>query len=203
MAPNSACQTFIPKLSPYLDGELLPADRQVVERHLAACKHCTMRTADLRAESGLLRVGMEMLADEVDFKDFSQQVMAALIPERAPLLERLKLSLSEMFTYQRGLMLTSMATAAVVLAIAAPLILLRNGTPEGYASQRMAVQTVSVDEEAHVAPVVLETEGGDAIIFMVDHTHPGTDESRQDELDIEPEAEGAKLKQQAPKGGDL
>src|SRR5688572_1741486 len=110
MAGNPACKTFLPLLSPYIDGELVPGERTTVERHLAACKECTMRTADLRAESGLLRVGMEMLTDDVDFKDFSRQVMARITPERPPLLERLQLSVTELFTYHRRLMLTSMAT---------------------------------------------------------------------------------------------
>jgi anti-sigma factor RsiW len=205
MAPNPACKTFVPQLSPFLDGELKPDDRVAVERHLAACKDCTMRAADLRAESGLLRVGMEMLADEVDFKDFSQKVMARITPERPPVLERIKISLSEMFTYQRGMMLTSLATAAAVLLVAVPVLLSRESTPLGYAGERMAVETVKIDESAHVAPVVLETEGGDAIVFTIEHDHQGDepkpprDGEADEELGIDPTQRGDKK----PQGGDL
>src|SRR5688572_6256964 len=120
-SPNPACRTFVTLLSPYIDGELAPTERVSVERHLAVCKECTMRTADLRAESGLLRVGMEMLTDEVDFKDFSREVMARITPEKPPLIERWRLSVAELFTYHRRLMLTSLATAAAVAVATLPL----------------------------------------------------------------------------------
>src|ERR1700693_4633598 len=98
---KSECQPFFASLSPFADGELSPNERTRVEQHLASCGDCTGRVADLRAESGLLRVGMEMLTDDVDFSGFSQAVMAKVGPAKLPLLERLKLSWSERFTYQR------------------------------------------------------------------------------------------------------
>src|SRR5512140_1011307 len=150
MAANPACKTFIPMLSPYVDGELSATDRVNVERHLAACKECTGRAADLRATSGLVRVGMDFAADEVEWKDFTQKVMAGLTPHKPPLWERLKASLSEMFLYQRGPLVASFATAMAVIAIAATL-LLREGTPLGYASPRMALQRVEMTGDARVA----------------------------------------------------
>jgi anti-sigma factor RsiW len=216
MAGNPACERFIPLLSPYIDGELPPTERVNVERHLSACKQCTGRAADLRAESGLLRVGLEMAVDEVDFKDFAQKVMARVTPEKPPLLERLRLSLSEMFLYQRTAMLSSLATAAVVMLVAVPL-LLRDKPPVGYAAERMTVQSVRAMEPDKVAPVVMETDDGSTIIWLVDQeTHragqaPGGDESHSDELEMEeaplgstpqktltPPADGP-----APKGGSL
>jgi anti-sigma factor RsiW len=218
MAGNPACERFIPLLSPYIDGELPPTDRVNVERHLSACKQCTGRAADLRAESGLLRVGLEMAVDEVDFKDFAQKVMARVTPEKPPLLERLRLSLSEMFLYQRTAMLSSLATAAVVMLVAVPL-LMRSKAPTGYAGERMTVQAVRTYEEAKVAPVVMETDDGSTIIWLVDqdtHTHgaspaPGGDESHSDELEMEEAPLGNTPKKSlvppadgpAPKGGSL
>ncbi|SEU34737.1 anti-sigma factor family protein [Stigmatella erecta] len=172
MAGNPACERFIPFLSPYIDGELTPAERVNVERHLAACKECMGRTADFRAEAGLLRVGLDMAVDEVDFKDFTQKVMARITPEKPPLLERLKLSLSEMFLYQRTAMVSSLATAAVLTVVAVPLLMGR-GAPEGYGAERMTVQRVSAYEPARVAPVVMETDNGGAIIWLVDQDTPG------------------------------
>jgi len=186
---NPACKTFLSQLSPYVDGELPVAQRQILERHLAVCPDCPGRVADLRATGGLVRVGMEFATDEVDFKDFAQKVMARITPEHPPLLERWRLSLSEMFLYQRGPMLASLATAAVLLLIGIPLVL-RSGTPLGYASEQMVVESVRAEEGANIAPVVLTTEQGDAIIWIVDEPKPGIagPDDEQDEEDDEEDA---------------
>lgn len=172
-------------LSPYVDGELTPAERVTVERHLSACRDCTGRAADLRAESGLLRVGLDMAVDDVDFKDFAQKVMARVTPERPPLLERLRLTLSEMFLYQRTAMISSLATAAVLLLVGLPL-LLSDRAPAGYAAERMTVKSIQPYQNARVAPVVMETDNGGTIIWLVDEeTQDGAseeDEEREEEF---------------------
>ena len=211
MAGNPACERFVPLLSAYIDGELEPAERVGVERHLSACAHCTGRAADLRAESGLLRVGLEMAADEVDFRDFSQKVMARLTPERPPLLERVRLSLSELFLYHRTAMVSSLATAALVLAVAVPLLWRQGQVPAGYASERMAVQAVRLHEEARAAPVVLESGDGNAIIWLVDEARGGPDEGTSEELEMDEGAPPAGVpprtqgtgQDERPKGGEL
>lgn len=203
MAGNPACERYIPLLSPYVDGELSPGDRTHVERHLSACRDCTGRAADLRAESALLRVGLELAADEVDFRDFSQKVMARVTPERPPLLERLKLGLSETFLYQRTALVSSLATAAVLALVGLP-FLLRERAPEGYGGERMTVQRVRTDEGARVAPVVMEADEGSAIIWLVDREPAAGDESRSDELELEPaQKPAAPAKKKAPQGGEL
>jgi anti-sigma factor RsiW len=184
MAGNPACERFLPQLSPYVDGELSPAERVNVERHLTVCRDCTGRAADLRAESALLRVGLEMAVDEVDFKDFAQRVMAGVTPERPSLLERLRISLSELFLYHRTAMVSSLATAVVLMLVAVPLLARREEVPLGYGGERMRVRAVRAPEGARVAPVVLESEDGNTIIWVVDH---------------EPEAEGAEPR---PPGAD-
>ena len=165
MAGNPACESFIPKLSPYIDGEVSPAERVTVERHLAACRDCASRASDLRAESALLRVGLEMAVDEVDFKDFTQRVMARVTPERPPLLERVRISLSEMFLYHRTAMLSSMATAAVVVLVAVPVVMHRQAVPPGYGGERMSVRTVSTSDDREAPVMVLETDDGSTIIW--------------------------------------
>lgn len=206
MAGNPACERFVPLLSPYIDGELPPAERVVVERHLSACRDCTGRTADLRAESGLLRVGLDMAVDDVDFKDFAQKVMARVTPEKPPLLERARLALSEMFLYQRTAMLSSLATAAVLVLVGLPL-LLSNRAPEGYAAERMTVKSIQSYQGARVAPVVMETEGGGSIIWMVDEqetqdaatpdAQPG-DAAEREERGAEPDAQAPSVKPAGP-----
>ncbi|NMO16327.1 hypothetical protein HPC49_48955 [Pyxidicoccus fallax] len=216
MAGNPACEQFVPRLSPYVDGELTPAERVTVERHLSACRDCTGRAADLRAESGLLRVGLDMAVDDVDFKDFAQKVMARVTPERPPLLERLKLSLSEMFLYQRTAMISSLATAAVLVAVGLPL-LMSDRAPEGYAAERMTVKAIQPYENARVAPVVMETDNGGTIIWLVDEetrdgSSPGSeDEELEEEIGGGMSPDGAGTKKPArpatdaprPSGGTL
>lgn len=203
MALNPACQTFIPMLSPFVDGELAPQERVTVERHLSACRDCTGRVADLRAESGLIRHGLDLAADEVDFKDFAQKVMARLTPYKPPLLERVRVSFSEMFLYQRTAMLSSLAGAAAVLFIGLPALLLWQPTPDGYARQMMAVQSVTTEAGSKVTPVVMTSDKGDAIIWMVstgDAAQPSPDQAKPQDQG----QDGVKaLDQTKPKGGEL
>ena len=201
MGGNPACKTFIPMLSAYADGELPASDRTNVERHMAACRECTGRVADLRATGGLVRIGMEFATDDVDFKDFAQKVMARVTPEKPPLLERWRLSLSEMFLYQRTPLVASFATAAVLLLVGIPVLMNARG-PVGYASPQMAVQSARVvdgAEGAEIQPVVLTTEGGDAIIWVVDE--PATSEGDKDKDDDEDDEEVAFV--QPRRGGEL
>src|SRR5437868_14953747 len=99
---NPARKKFEPMLSPFVDGELTPEERTQVEQHLAANKESAMQVADFRAASGLMRLTFEQQADQEDWKDFSNEVLAKLTPEKAPLFERMKAALSETCTYQRG-----------------------------------------------------------------------------------------------------
>jgi hypothetical protein len=152
---------------------------------------------------------MELLADEADLRDFSSKVMARIAPERAPWLERWKVSLRELFTYRRGAML-SLAGAAAAIAAVTPL-LLRSAAPEGYASARMAVQAVSTSPDAHVAPVVMSGDRGDAIIWLVSHKHvlDGQGDLPADAApdgvtsEAQPEQPAVKMNQGRPRGGDL
>ena len=214
MAGNPACERFVPLLSPYIDGELSPADRVNVERHLGACRDCASRAADLRAESALLRVGLEMAVDEVDFKDFTQRVMARVTPERPPLMERVRISLSELFLYHRTAMVSSLATAAVLALVVVPMVMNQSDAPMGYGADRMRVRAVRASEGAKVAPVVLESDDGNTIIWVVDQdtapAHdasgaeppPGDSPDEVDELDGEPLKKGP-AKADPPKGGEL
>jgi anti-sigma factor RsiW len=210
MTPTD-CQSWFPSLSAFIDGELAPARRVQIERHLASCPDCVARVSDLRATSGLVRIGMEMRADEADFSDFFEKVVAKIEPDRVPLWERWKLSLSELFAYHRGAMISSLVTAAVAVLIAVP-IALRSRPPIGYASAQLTVQRVSTEPEAHVAPVVMKGDKGNTIIWTVNHRHtldsaaqpsPANENPNQN-LDSQPEPiQKQPLKQQRPRGGEL
>ena len=73
---NPAREKFLPMLSPYVDGELTPEERQLVEQHLANSKESTGQVADFRAADGLMRHALEMQADTVDWKSFADDVMS-------------------------------------------------------------------------------------------------------------------------------
>ncbi len=173
---NPARKKFEPMLSPFVDGELSPEERLQVEQHLAVNKESSMQVADFRAASGLMRLTFEDQADQEDWKDFSAQVLSKLTPEKLGMFDRLKLSLTEMFMYQRTMFVTSMATAAAALVIAVPVAMTLMSSPLGYANARVEVQTVKVDQGATVAPVVMTTEGGDAVIWMVDQPEKKDDD---------------------------
>lgn len=166
MALPPTCRDVFPLLSPYVDGELSVSERQSLDRHLSACATCTGRVADLRAEAGLVRVGMEMLADEADFTGFAQKVLARIEPMKPPLWDRVRIALSETFTYQRRQLMTGFAVAALAV-VAATGWMLRPTRAAGYGGAQLAVQSVSLDSGAKVSPVVMKTRAGDAIIWLV------------------------------------
>jgi anti-sigma factor RsiW len=166
---NPAREKFLPMLSPYVDGELTPEERQLVEQHLANSKESTGQVADFRAADGLMRHALEMQADSMDWKAFADDVMAKVTPEKLPLFDRIKISLSEMFTYQRGPLMVGFAAAALAVLIAVP-VTMRFATPDGYGANKVRVQMVSANDENSFKPVVMETDNGDAIIWVTETT---------------------------------
>lgn len=208
----NSCQRWIPLLSPFIDGELPSAGRIELERHLAHCTVCRARVGDLRAQSGLVRVGFEMLADEPNFDHFFEKVMARVTPERLSLWERWRLSVNELFAYHRTAMVSSLVTASVALVIGTSLILASTQTPDGYASPLWSVRKVTTVPEAHVAPVVMPADRGNTIVWLVNHRHvldsAAGEGSRgaatAEGLDSGTSAtEKLPLKQQRPHGGEL
>jgi anti-sigma factor RsiW len=203
------CGLPLAKLSAFADGELPAPERIELERHLSTCSSCLARASDLRAGSALVRAGMEIVTDEVDFSDFSAQVMARLAPQRVSFAEQWKVRLSELLRYRRGALISVAAAAAALIAVL-PWILSGSST-EGYASQRMALQSVSTDPEAHVAPVIMQGDRGNAIIWLVSHHHgsepaevsPQASEFGQPEMESKPPATQPKINQERPRGGEL
>lgn len=203
MANNPACKSFIPLLSPFIDGELSPDERQMVERHMTACRDCMGRVADLRAESGLIRIGLEMAADEVDWSGFSQKVLARVTPAKPPVFERLKATFSEMFLYQRGALISGMAVAAAIAVVATTVLLREPRSTAGYAQDQMAVDTVKTHPSAQVSPVVMESDQGSTFIWLVDlpSANPDRGAEAQEELDMDQDIGSQPLGAQKSDGG--
>jgi anti-sigma factor RsiW len=190
---NPAREKFLPMLSPYVDGELSPEDRQLLEQHLANNKESAGQVADLRAADALMRHALEMQADQVDWKAFTEDVMGKVAKEKLPLGDRLRIWFSEMFTYQRGPLMVGFAAAAVAVLVAVPLTL-KFGAPDGYGANQVRVQSASVGDDSPYKPVVMETESGDAIIWMVESNPDGGKKKKDGEhseetLVEEPKAE--------------
>lgn len=189
--------TSVQQLSAHLDGELSPAARVTLQAHLTGCPSCRARLAALRAVGDALRSRFEAQAEAADFTGFADSVLARLHPHRPPLGERLSVALAEWRTHRAGALWggAALAAAALVAVLALPTV-----APDGLAeSGHPTLQDVSTDETSHVAPVVLKTEGGDAIIWLVDHPdrpslNLGTDASVPE---VPPAASPR------PKGGEL
>lgn len=166
---NPAREKFLPLLSPYVDGELSPEERRQVEQHLANNSEAARQVADLRAGDALMRHALEMASDDVDWKGFTEGVLSRLAPERLPWRERVWLRLTETWAWQRTSMVAGLAGAAAAVAVAVPLSI-KFSTPDGYGAARVRIEAVALegDTQATVNPLVMETEAGDAVIWMVD-----------------------------------
>ena len=57
--PN--CQQIESLVTPYIDGDVNPADRGIVERHLSECPKCSSRIRSEQAVHDLLRQRREVL----------------------------------------------------------------------------------------------------------------------------------------------
>ena len=57
--PSARCRALLLELSQYLDGDLTPARRRTVERHIEACTGCGMLAGRLRKTLAACRADTE------------------------------------------------------------------------------------------------------------------------------------------------
>jgi len=184
-----ACDSFQMLLSAYADGEVGLRERAQVELHLSGCADCRARLADLKALSAAVGALMVQRAEEADFSRFADDVLRRVRPERPSLLERLRVAWSEILTYHRTAVYSSLATAAVTLAVAVPLAW-RFAGGRGAAAE-VVLRELKLDDP-RVQPVVLKTDDGKTLIMLVNRPEPG-----------EGEAAPLDLSKKPPTGGDL
>ena len=161
--------TSVQELSAHLDGELSPNARVALETHLKSCPSCVARLAELSAVGEVLRRRLEAQVEARDFSGFTSAVLGRLKPYHPTLGERLAVGWEEWKRHRAGSLWGGVAVAAAMLLAVFALPQLRNAQPVGEGSLHPSLQAVSTDEQSHIAPVVLKTEGGDAIIWLVDH----------------------------------
>jgi anti-sigma factor RsiW len=141
-------------LSAYLDGELSPTDRAEVERALATDARLRQVLESLRTVTLAVRRTVEAEAERADFRGLADRVMAR-VPRSPSFLERLR----SRWVPVGGLMVAAAAAAVFLLrpTAVAPV-------PGG-----VVVQSASAEGQPEVQPVVMKTETGDAIIWLVEH----------------------------------
>jgi hypothetical protein len=163
---NPARKKIRPMLSPFVDGELSPRERMLVERHLASCKESADEAADMRALSKLLRAGMEEAAEQEDWSAFSDQLLSRVLPEKLPFFQRLRIQLSEVFTYQRHWVLAG--ASAMALACLGVFMWTSPAEPVGYGSPHLSIKTVSAKGSSALKTIVTHTETGDAVVWLIE-----------------------------------
>ena len=178
-------------LSAYLDGELIPAEREQVERALAADPGLRRRMEGLRTMSWAVRRTVEVEADRADFAGLADRVLARL-PGAPSWLERLQA------VWRRPWIPVGMG--ALVAAAAVAFLV---GRPEPVpALSGVVVRSASTDSQAQVEPVVMKTESGDAIIWLVEH--PDASGAQHPPAVMHPDKPQNQVpKQERPKGGEL
>ena len=162
--------TSVQEMSAHLDGELAAPARVALEAHLASCPACAAKLEELRAVGDIVRRRFEAQAEATDFSGFAAAVLSRLQPYRPSLAERLSVGWEEWRTHQSGSLFGGLVVAAALVVALFALPPLRGGpVPAVDTNLHPTLEAVSTDEQSHIAPVVLKTEGGDAIIWLVDH----------------------------------
>ena len=143
-------------LSAYVDGELTAAERETVERALSADPRMREIERSMRSLGSAVRLLSEAEVAEADLSGLADRVMAR-VSRRPGVLDRLRDAWRRPWLPVGGL----------VAVAAAALFFFRPVAPPA-ASEGVVVQSVTADSQAELRPVVLKTESGDAIIWLVE-----------------------------------
>jgi len=150
--------THLQLLSAYLDGELTAAERETVERALAADPQMREVERSMRGLGSAMRAASEAEVAKADFSALADRIMAR-VPRRPGVLDRLRAVWSRPWLPVGGL----------VAVAAAAFFALRPVASEAPVASGVDVQSASVGEsQPELKPVVLKTETGDAIIWLVE-----------------------------------
>jgi anti-sigma factor RsiW len=144
-------------LSAYVDGELTAAERETVERALAADPRVREIERSLRGLGPAMRVLSEAEVEKADFSGLANRVMAR-VSRRSGVLARLREAV-------RGPWLP---VGGLVALAAAAFFAFRPVTPPPSAAGVDVSSLTVVESSPELRPVVLKTDTGDAIIWLVE-----------------------------------
>ena len=143
-------------LSAYVDGELTAAERETVERALTADPRMREIERSMRSLGTALRAHCQGEATTADFAGLSDRVMAR-VSRQPGVLVRLRDAWRRPWLPVGGLVAIAAAAFFVLRPVSPP------PSVEG-----VVVSSVTADTEPGLRPVVLKTESGDAIIWLVE-----------------------------------
>jgi anti-sigma factor RsiW len=143
-------------LSAYVDGELTAAERETVERALASDPRVREIERSMRGLGSAVRSLSAAEVAKADFTGLTDRVMAR-VSRRPGVLARLREAVRGPWLPVGGLI----AVAALGLFILRPVA--TTASVDG-----VVVQSVTADAQPELRPVVLKTDTGDAIIWLVE-----------------------------------
>jgi len=149
--------THLQLLSAYVDGELTAAEREAVERALSADPRMREVERSMRSLGSAMRALSEAEVAKADLSGLAGKVMAR-VSRRPGALQRFGDAWRRPWLPVGGL----------VAVAAAALFMLRAPVVAPAAVQGVVVQSATADAQTELRPVVLKTETGDAIIWLVD-----------------------------------
>ena len=149
--------THLQLLSAYVDGELTAAERETVERALAADPRMREVERSMRGLGSGMRAASEAEVAKADFSALADRIMAR-VPRRPSVLDRLRAVWSRPWLPIGGL-----------VAVAAAAFLVMRPVAPAASVGGVDVKSASTDtSQPELRPVVLKTETGDAIIWLVE-----------------------------------
>jgi anti-sigma factor RsiW len=143
-------------LSAYVDGELTAAERETVERALAADPRVREIERSMRGLGAAVRTLSAAEVAKADFTGLADRVMAR-VSRRPSVLVRLRDAWRRPWLPVGGLVAVAAAAFFILRPVAPPV-----------AIDGVVVQSATADSQPELRPVVLKTESGDAIIWLVE-----------------------------------
>jgi anti-sigma factor RsiW len=145
-----SCATILPRIGPYLDGELREDDRQRVEAHVASCQRCSTEVRRVGALRGLLQQGLAVSLPAADANVFWDRVEQKIEAHRSSRWRGLQRIRELFWFYPRLRWIPAAVLGATVLVFAADRVMRPSVEPGG----RLAAPDVSR------GAVVESVEGG-------------------------------------------
>jgi anti-sigma factor RsiW len=163
---SEICSEF--PMDAYLDDELSGAKKAAADAHLAVCPACQKTLEALMIQGQVLREEMQAAAEKVDFSGFEERVMTRIGQEQPPSAgERFWYWLRGVVVHYRTVWVTSLVTAAIVVAVLIPVLGSQTAVPEETdpGSVGSASRVAQVDNEVIIDS--MEYAGQRSMVFTV------------------------------------